>query len=438
MCDTLAATPESTATHAMIVGKNSDRHRNEAQVLERFEPATYGTDAQVRCTYITIPQARRTHGVLLSRPFWIWGAEMGANDHGVFIANEGLHARIPAPKQAALTGMDLVRLGLERAATAAEAAELVTQLLAQHGQGGDCGYLTASYYHNGFLLADAREAFVVETVEREWAMERVHRVRALSNQYSIGKDSERVSLGLPAIVRDLGGSELRGTSLAEVIGDPNREHIGQAGARRTRSTMLLRSQEGSLSVASLCDALRDHGEHSDRHWHPQRASSYSICMHAGTEERFAQTTASWVSELQGGRAVHWVTGTSAPCTSIYKPVLLGVPIPPHGPRATARSSPESLWWKHEQLHRSALMGDFGSFLAEIQLERAALEAVFRERIAHALEDGVASIGDQVARCWKDALDAEGRWTVKIRARSGTDDSPYKNAWAKASHMAGMI
>lgn len=36
--------------------------------------------AQLRCTYITIPQAPATLAVVLSKPSWMWGAEMGANE----------------------------------------------------------------------------------------------------------------------------------------------------------------------------------------------------------------------------------------------------------------------------------------------------------------------------------------------------------------------
>lgn len=62
-----------------------------------------------QCTYISIDQAPRTHAIVISRPAWLWGAEMGANEHGVCIANEAMNTREPAPETEALLGMDLVR-----------------------------------------------------------------------------------------------------------------------------------------------------------------------------------------------------------------------------------------------------------------------------------------------------------------------------------------
>ena len=118
MCDTMAARAEATVSGGILFAKNSDRERNEAQFLHHQPARSFGRGALVRTTYLTIPQAASTHSVLLSRPFWMWGAEMGANEHGVVIGNEAVHPRALPQRKPALLGMDLLRLGLERGATA--------------------------------------------------------------------------------------------------------------------------------------------------------------------------------------------------------------------------------------------------------------------------------------------------------------------------------
>lgn len=62
-----------------------------------------------KCTYIEIEQVAHTHAVVLSKPAWLWGAEMGANEHQVCIGNEAVWGRESADGEEALLGMDLVR-----------------------------------------------------------------------------------------------------------------------------------------------------------------------------------------------------------------------------------------------------------------------------------------------------------------------------------------
>ena len=64
-----------------------------------------------QCTYIEIDQAEHTHSVVISRPAWLWGAEMGANEHGVCIGNEAVWTKENGPDDLdeKLLGMDLVR-----------------------------------------------------------------------------------------------------------------------------------------------------------------------------------------------------------------------------------------------------------------------------------------------------------------------------------------
>ena len=58
-------------------------------------------------------------------------------------------------------------------------------LLERHGQGGSCGLKEPRYYDNAFLIADPREAFVLEAIGRMWIVQRVNGLRAISNTLNI-------------------------------------------------------------------------------------------------------------------------------------------------------------------------------------------------------------------------------------------------------------
>ena len=49
--------------------------------------------------------------MILSKPAWMWGAEMGANDAGVCIGNEAVFTKLNSEKdvEEKLLGMDLLR-----------------------------------------------------------------------------------------------------------------------------------------------------------------------------------------------------------------------------------------------------------------------------------------------------------------------------------------
>lgn len=424
----------------MLFGKNSDRQRNEAQCVLLIPGAEHAADAQFEATHICIPQVRRTHAVLLSQPFWIRGAEMGANEHGLVIGNEGLQARSSAPEQPALTGMDLLRLALERASTASAAVEVITSLLERHGQGGNCGHLAPSYYHNSFMIADPREAFVLETVDREWMLEKVAGVRTISNKYSIGSRVERTSAGLRQLIRSSGWSDAAEPNHGEAIASPDREHIGNAGRRQGHSMALLMSRSGALDVADMMRVLRDHGSNDCFHpqWRAECATTRTVCMHAGADDRPGQTVGSWVSELHADGCVHWVTATSAPCISIFKPVIFGLPLPSAGARPNDRFDARTLWWRHERLHRRALAGEFAGFLEEIRPERDALEAQFQQRTRELLRGGAdAERSRIIEQCWREAGEMEDRWAARLAPPRRQRDTAFDSGWKAMNRLAGL-
>lgn len=425
----------------MLFGKNSDRQRNEAQAVERHSRAEHPLGSQVRCSFITIPQVPSTHAILICRPFWIWGAEMGANEHGVVIGNEGLIARSPSPEKNALTGMDLVRLALERACTAAQAAEVITTLLEKYGQGGNCGHLNPSYYNNGFVIADSSEAFVLETIERDWVLERVSDVRTASNVYSIERGAERVSAGLKRLILDSGWSTDTEPNFAAALQNIHTNHIATAGERRKYSTSLLASRNGQLRATDMMAVLRDHGSlrNCSPNWRAECLTERTVCMHAGAADCTAQTVGSMVSELRSGESVHWVTGTSAPCTAIFKPLFIDVSVPMHGGALTDRFDPQTLWWRHERLYRAALLGGLEEFISKIRPERDSIEERFHARIMDVMSGGSnADRAQVVTSCWKEAIEAEDAWYAQMNARPLPREVTQLAEWVRMSELCGLV
>ena len=184
MCDALCALAAATAQGVTLFAKNSDRPPREPQAVEWHGPRLERT---TRATHLEISgHGGETVGFVGSRPTWMWGVEHGVNVAGLAIGNEMIFTDLdPRPAPDGLVGMDLVRLGLERATTAEAAVEVMTALLERHGQGGTGRADGHHPYWSSFLVADPADAFVVETSGRTWAAERVDRSRAISNRTTI-------------------------------------------------------------------------------------------------------------------------------------------------------------------------------------------------------------------------------------------------------------
>ncbi|XP_015285177.1 PREDICTED: secernin-1 [Gekko japonicus] len=298
------AFPPRTKEGLVIFGKNSARPRDEVQEVVYFAAATHDPGCKVECTYIEIDQVPKTHAVVLSRPSWLWGAEMGANEHGVCIANKATATKEAASETEALLGMDLVRLGLERGATAKEALDVIVSLLEEYGQGGN-------YYEDGnschafqsaYLITDRKEAWVLETIGKYWAAEKITEgTKCICSQLSLTTkiDAEHPELRSYAENQGWWTADTE-FNFAQVFSQADNHSDCCLGKES------LDKQEGDITVQTMIDVLRD--------------KARGVCVDS---ESFL-TTGSMVSALPqnpSSPCIHYFTGTPDPSRSIFKPFI---------------------------------------------------------------------------------------------------------------------
>ena len=427
MCDTLIATKSATSNGIALFGKNSDRPVNEGQHIAYFPAAQYQANSRVKCTYIEIPQVEKTHAVLLSKPFWMWGGEMGVNEHGLVIGNEAVYSKVPANKEPALLGMDMLRAALERAVTPREALQVIIDLLEQFGQGGNCAsHGESMYYHNSFLIANAEDAWTLETVDRQWAARQIKDVYSISNCLTIANQFDIASPGLVEIAVQKGFSKSpQKFNYAKDYSDFLFTNFGRGRIRRATTTAILSGQKSSIE--SMMQTLR---HHKDENFDPQTASIFDvdICMHAGFGPvRVSQSTASMVVYLDDRAPIIFATGTSAPCTSIFKPMWIDASLPPLGPDPASTYDSASLFWSHERLHRATLI-NYPERIKTYASNRDELERKFVQGALNLTNTSAPERADFSAQCFREAAQAEAEWLKRVEKISERKKILNTRAW----------
>jgi dipeptidase len=447
MCDNVVALGNATADGSVVFGKNSDREPNEPQGVFLIPRAKHAEGSVIHCTYIDIPQVAETNSVLLSSPTWLWGAEMGANEHGLVIGNTAVFTRESYDTGPGLIGMDYLRLALERTSGAQEALQLITTMLQQYGQSGSNGYGHPLYYHNSFLICDPVQAWVLETAGRQWATCRVKDLAGTSNTLTIETEWDLASPDLIAYAISQGWCKQEadfnfkacyggaGFSASRIY-----TIFGNGDERQQRLTGLLAENKGQITPELVMRVLRDHGPQAGPDYTPGKGLIVNpACMHAGPAPvRVSQSTGSLVSHLTAEQQTHWITGTSAPCTSIFKPVWIDAGLPDQGPTPAGRYSHASLWWRHEVLHREVLR-DYATRMALYSADRDEMEARFLAGAAQVWEESPEARGVFAAQCANEADEATRRWTEQVRAEPVVKRAPvaYRRAWSKLDKEAGL-
>lgn len=413
MCDSFVILPDHRDRRETFLAKNSDREPDEAQAIVRI-PAMMHDSASVRCTFIEVPQVRETCEVILAKPFQMWGAEMGVNRHGVTIANEAVFTTAPQRREnTGLTGMDLLRLALERAHSATEARDIIIALLEEFGQDACGGYRNRSFfYHNSFLIADSSSAFVLDTAARSWAWRGVNGYLAISNALNITGDADDSRMSdPPGLLSRLRPGNRGGFS--GLYSDMLYTGFSRAKVRRQCSSALITAR-GGIAAADCMDILRTH-HLPDGKFIPSKASTADLCMHATGLLNPNSTVGSMVAVLRQGRPhTVWLTGTPHPCLSVFMPFFHGTDALAQVKTPTDRPD-GSLWWRAELLHRW-VCEDHRTRRPLMDEGRMALQQRFLQREAEVL--GAEAPSPALSALSADCLAATGEWVDELLASHG--------------------
>jgi secernin len=378
MCDTVWVPYEGGSLFA----KASDRSVGEAQIVEALAPRTAG--GTVRTQYLELDDAGSS-AVLGSRPHWLWGLEHGVNEHRVAVGNERVWTvDDPTSAPPALIGMDLVRLALEQARTAAEAVEVIGGLIDRHGQGGPADSPDGDPYWSSFLAADPQGAWVLETSGRAWVARPVDpgQGAAISNRLSLGDDW---TVGSEAPVPGTRFDDRRDPAWAPI-----------ADVRLACTIAAVVDPAAIAGPADLAALLRHHG---DRPWgrpgdDPSVVSplpapelgadgtGVTVCMHV---RDLLATAASMICALPAdpGEPLRAWVALGSPCSSLYLPVFPGDGVPEAlaSPATWGRFDALRIRAEKEQGALVATRGVLGPLEAELWEEADAVAADERSRAA---------------------------------------------------------
>ncbi|CAF1148823.1 unnamed protein product [Didymodactylos carnosus] len=413
----MVAMNDVTESGSIIFAKNSDRQPNEPLSIRYVPSAVHSLNSKLQTTYIEIDQIKKTNSCILFSPTNIFGAEMGFNSHGLVAGNEALFTKISS-YTSGLTGMDIVRLILERCCTSEDGKNTIIELLQKYGQGGNCGFASSFYYHNSFLVVDSHEAWLIETVGKEYAAKRITSgIHTISNiisfgsidtfdEYSDNLITQAISNGWCKSILDFHFQKCySGISLnpKKLFDGFIKTSFSRADRRQCRSKTLIhqasiksKTSTGLFSITDMFNLLRDHEQSKNSPAHG--LMNVDLCMHAGFGPiRINQTTGALVSVIPTCNdhiPTHYATCTALTCLSVFKPIWLdlsslppsfisptsstSVPYPLLPSNATISNpshtySPNNLWWKSEVMTRN-VMKHYTKLITQIQSERDLLES----------------------------------------------------------------
>lgn len=337
--DMVVALGPATVGGVTLVGVNLHGPGTARPTLRRYPGRHCSPDETVQLTDVRLPQARQIYTVLGSQPPGEWGFRHGFNEQHVFVGCGAWQSKLGEAEGpvGGLHGPDLVRLALERARSAQNAVDILSELIARHGQGAVGAGARTDHV---FLIADSACAFLMEAAGRHWALQEIGQARAVCDAALIRQDWQRLSPGLAQHVISEGLWPDDGSKL-DFAGRLSALTLDQPFAlkRWGRATLLLEQQNGRLEAAVLRRLLTEHFEDTVvRRWSnlpqpvPQLQGTLIVQLAATSD----QVSIAWLGLGAGNE--------------LYFPVLLEGTLPPllEGNGPTGLLSRHPAWLSEEE------------------------------------------------------------------------------------------
>jgi secernin len=358
-CNIAIAMGNATANGNILIAKNSNRGNEECQRFVSFPHQKNPAGSKEKCTWIEIPRASETYAVRGGQPYWGFGFEQGMNEYGVSIGNVASYYKtvVPKPSKEELTGLDLLRLALERSKTASEAVQVIIELNQKYGQFGWTHPDHAGAYCNSFAIGDPNEVWILELPGRDYIAQKLPKngVFCLDNVPFIRTSYDIISPGLIKYATKQGwykeGRAFDFSYYFMQAGDRKSSQV-YSEIKYMRVLGLLKENYGKIDPAYLMQVLRDRREGD---WAEERFMPYRHYRLIDEIQPDSSTAGTMVADLRKGLPnsianVYWMAMSSTNTTA-FTPVYWGGEVPAEyaiGNNVFDKTSP---WWTMDLLDR---------------------------------------------------------------------------------------
>ncbi|CDW60675.1 Peptidase C69 domain containing protein [Trichuris trichiura] len=218
-------------------------------------------------------------------------------------------------------------MGLERSTTAYDCVKIIGELLEKYGQGGPCSEDVEMSYHNSFLIADRKEAWILETADCVWVAAKVDGFANISNNLTIGNNYTLKSANLEKIAAQSGlWKEGQPLSFKDVFS----ANPSGKDPRQIKGRQLLEADchDKKFSAMHMMSILRD--------------EESGICMTSGGSFCTTSSQVSIIPSDTNVPCVHFFTGLPNPQLSGFKPFFFSPPTSVGSPHTVSPVYPASI------------------------------------------------------------------------------------------------